>query len=251
MMYARCPDGSRREAEPGLAASCPACSGPVRPKCGAIVVWHWAHHARAECDPWAEPDSAWHRGWHEVVPPERREVVMGPHRADVVTASGGVVELQHSGISPVVIAEREEFYGERMAWLFDARKAFREGRLHMERPRRIRAEIGSPSLLPDDARERIDRALYSRRKPGSDGDLEPRPAAPAQKAGPGGAFRWANGRRSLTACRRTMLFDTGGAVLHVLEYAGGAGRGYLLTRESVEAWMRDRARWEMARQPGQ
>jgi hypothetical protein len=45
---------------------------------------------------------------------------MGPHRADVVTASGGVVELQHSPISPEVIAEREAFYGERMAWIFDA-----------------------------------------------------------------------------------------------------------------------------------
>ena len=45
---------------------------------------------------------------------------MGPHRADIVTASGGVVEIQHSPISVDVITEREEFYGEHMAWIFDA-----------------------------------------------------------------------------------------------------------------------------------
>ena len=62
----------------------------------------------------------WHRGWQLAVPPERREVVMGPHRADIVTAPGGAVEIQHSPVSPAVIAEREQFYGERMAWIFDA-----------------------------------------------------------------------------------------------------------------------------------
>jgi hypothetical protein len=67
--------------------------------------------------------TAWHWGWQLAVPPERREVVMEPHRADMVTSSGGVVEVQHSAISPAVIAEREAFYGERMAWIFDATTA--------------------------------------------------------------------------------------------------------------------------------
>ena len=40
-----------------------------------------------------------------------------------MTASGGVVEIQHSPVSPAVIAEREEFYGDRMAWIFDATRA--------------------------------------------------------------------------------------------------------------------------------
>jgi hypothetical protein len=61
-------------------------------------------------------------------PPDRREVVMGKHRADVVTASGHVLELQHSGISSEMIHAREEHYG-RMAWLFDAREARLENRL--------------------------------------------------------------------------------------------------------------------------
>ena len=65
----------------------------------------------------------WHLGWQRAVPPERREVVMGPHRADIVTASGGVVEIQHSPVSPDVIAAREAFYGDQMAWIFDATQA--------------------------------------------------------------------------------------------------------------------------------
>ena len=84
------------------------------------MVWHWAHHARADCDPWSGPMTEWHLGWQRAVPPERREVVIGPHRADIVTASGGVAEIQYSPVSPAVISEREEFYGERMAWIFDA-----------------------------------------------------------------------------------------------------------------------------------
>jgi hypothetical protein len=40
-----------------------------------------------------------------------------------------VVELQHSAISPDVIEAREQFYGERMAWIFDVAGAFTAGRL--------------------------------------------------------------------------------------------------------------------------
>jgi len=85
-----------------------------------LVVAHWAHLSACDCDPWSEPESEWHRAWKEMVPPEQREVTMGPHRADIRLASGKVIELQHSPISPSVIAEREEFYGN-MAWLFDGR----------------------------------------------------------------------------------------------------------------------------------
>jgi len=44
---------------------------------------------------------------------------MPPHRADIVNRLGHVIELQHSSLSPVEIAEREAFYGE-MVWLVDA-----------------------------------------------------------------------------------------------------------------------------------
>ena len=122
MMYADTAEG-RVEAAPGLTGTCPSCGYPCRPKCGQLVIWHWAHHACADCDPWAEPMTEWHLGWQRAVPPERREVVMAPHRADIVTPSGGVVEIQHSPIPPGMIGEREAFYGDQMAWIFDATQA--------------------------------------------------------------------------------------------------------------------------------
>jgi competence protein CoiA len=131
MMYATTQDGDRIEAEPRIPAACPSCASPVVAKCGEVVRWHWAHRAREDCDSWAEPDSSWHRTWQECVPSFRREVVMGPHRADVVTASGWVVELQHSAISPAEIAERERFYGARMVWVFDASEAWHDQRLYL------------------------------------------------------------------------------------------------------------------------
>lgn len=120
MFLAVAPDGERIEAAPNLSATCPCCDEPVIPKCGDIVSWHWAHQRDSECDPWAEPDTAWHRSWQDLVPPERREVVMGPHRADIVTPDGLVVEIQSKSLSGEEIAEREAFYG-RMLWIADCR----------------------------------------------------------------------------------------------------------------------------------
>lgn len=89
---------------------CPCCKAEVIAKCGTMVVQHWAHRA-ADCDPWSEPESEWHQFWKAAVaPPERREVVIGPHRADAVLESGIVVEVQRSSISAAEIKEREEFY---------------------------------------------------------------------------------------------------------------------------------------------
>lgn len=141
MMYAIDSGGTLICPAPGLSASCPLCGSPTVPKCGAIVVHHWAHRARADCDPWAERDSAWHRSWQEVVPADRREVVIGPHRADVVAADGQIVELQHSPISPELIREREQFYGrELLTWIFDATGPAQSGRLEL-RARRNRRGV--------------------------------------------------------------------------------------------------------------
>lgn len=117
MIYGLC-NSARIEAFPGGRAICPTCGGDLAAKCGQIKKWHWAHVAK-ECDQWSEGESAWHRDWKELVPPERREVVRGPHRADIVGPGGGVIELQHSSISCEEIAEREAFYG-KMVWVFDA-----------------------------------------------------------------------------------------------------------------------------------
>ena len=106
MMYALNAAGERIEADPGGRASCPGCHGDVIAHCGEILVWHWAHRSRLECDPWWEPETAWHRGWKLFVPAAQREVVIGGHRADMVLANGTVCELQASGISAQEIRER-------------------------------------------------------------------------------------------------------------------------------------------------
>lgn len=206
-------DLGRVEASPGLTGTCPSCGHPCRPKCGQINVHHWAHHARADCDPWSEPESDWHRKWKLAVPAARREVVIGEHRADVVTASGGVVELQHSAISPAVIEEREQFYGDRMAWIFDVSEAFTAGRLTFEAFENVKVQSDF--------------------------------------------FRWKHPRRSVGACKRTVLLDLGNdLVLHVTtprdprwDFELDSGWCRLLTRDSVEGWLRDGASWEVRRVP--
>jgi competence CoiA-like predicted nuclease len=86
------------------------------------VTRHWAHIAR-ECDPWAQPETEWHRGWklHFLRAGAHIEVVMGErreHRADVLLPNGRVIELQSGFLSVEQIAEREAFYGQRLVWLY-------------------------------------------------------------------------------------------------------------------------------------
>lgn len=122
-MYAQAPDGERIEALPTARGICPACGGVLIPKCGEINVWHWAHKSLIDCDPWYESETDWHLSWKRLMQPERCEVVIGPHRADIVGNGNRVIELQHSPISVGEIRERETFYGD-MVWLFDMREAF-------------------------------------------------------------------------------------------------------------------------------
>jgi competence protein CoiA len=117
VIYGLC-DRTRIEATPKGRADCPTCGGELRAKCGRIVAWHWAHVAK-DCDPWSEGESAWHLGWKMLAHPQDREVIIGPHRADLVSLRGTVVELQHSSISTDEIEERERFYGD-MVWVVDA-----------------------------------------------------------------------------------------------------------------------------------
>lgn len=124
MLYGRAENGELIEATPGAVAFCPTCSSPtpLRAKCGKArkQVWHWAHVAK-DCDPWHEPEGAWHLGWKRLAPKGCTEVTMAPHRADIRLPDGLVIELQASSIDGVEIREREQFYG-RMIWLLDGRK---------------------------------------------------------------------------------------------------------------------------------
>lgn len=144
MFYAEINGATHVPAVPSISdAWCPVCRQPVRSKCGSIKAWHWAHVSAIECDDWAEPDSTWHRDWQSKVDIDRREVVIGNHRADIITCQGGVIELQHSSISPEEIAVREAFYGRQMAWLFDAREAYAQGRLLLRR----KPQAGSANIF--------------------------------------------------------------------------------------------------------
>ena len=116
-------NGEKRLPEKGLWGACRVCGETVISKCGSQVVHHWAHKAGSECDPWSEVVGPWHLEWQSYVLPEFLEVVIGPHRADIVGTDGCVIELQHSPIPPEDIAAREAFYGN-MVWLFDATERF-------------------------------------------------------------------------------------------------------------------------------
>lgn len=123
----------------GQTGLCPLCKSPVVAKCGDIVVWHWSHLSdREDCDPWAESLTEWHITWQKLLQKRRNaetEVTITrngiSHRADAVLPDGKVVELQHCTILPEQIREREDFYGENMFWIFDAREAFKNLRINL------------------------------------------------------------------------------------------------------------------------
>jgi len=92
-------------------------------KCGTRIVHHWAHAYWQNCDPWWENETPWHRAWKNLFPPECREIPYTAadgeiHRADVKTASGIVIEIQHSAITDEERLSRERFYGN-LVWVID------------------------------------------------------------------------------------------------------------------------------------
>lgn len=119
MLYALFQE-QKRTSWPGARARCPGCHEEVMAKCGDINIWHWSHIAQADCDPWYEPESAWHLGWKAMVSPSQCEVVRATHRADIITPHDYVVELQHSALTPYEVREREAFYGTKLVWLINA-----------------------------------------------------------------------------------------------------------------------------------
>jgi hypothetical protein len=113
------------------------CGSPVIAKCGSMVVWHWAHASRDDCDSWSESETEWHAAWKsrfnstEVTITKLIGDTAVRHRADAVSASGKVIEFQHSSISPKEVAERERFYGN-MAWVIDGSEAFWKNRIGLD-----------------------------------------------------------------------------------------------------------------------
>jgi competence CoiA-like predicted nuclease len=124
MIYAIDELGERITASPQNRATCPVCNSSVIARCGSINVWHWAHENADDCDPWSEGETLWHLMWKNAVPEGWREVALGPHRADICTPEGFVVELQNSPINPAEIQKRENFY-KKMCWIFNVSDCFK------------------------------------------------------------------------------------------------------------------------------
>lgn len=128
MLYAN-QNNDKVLATPNNIATCPDCGEQLRPKCGEVVQWHWAHIADTGCTVHQhEAETEWHLEWKRKFPKECVEVSVGEHRADVLTPRGIVVEFQHSGIQVAQIEAREREYGN-MIWVLDAREATLDGRI--------------------------------------------------------------------------------------------------------------------------
>ena len=206
------------EPEPKTRASCPLCEAPVIAKCGRIVVWHWAHETRADCDPWAETPGQWHREWQESVSAAQREVIIGKHRADILTSGGWAVELQDSNLSPDEIQEREHYYTQRttgMLWVFNAEDAYASGRLNL-RPRTVKC----PQCRCAVPRNYTNPDLWYCRCPHHTNPVEftyPDPFLDSYRS-----FRWKQQRKSLMFCRQPVFLDLGrvgrGALLRLTRF---------------------------------
>ena len=126
-------DNRRAEAEPGLKGVCQYCESQMIPKCGRYVVWHWAHRRRADCDPWWESETDWHRSWKDRFSPDWQEVVhVDPatgekHIADVKTPHGLVIEVQNSPLHPEEMRSRERFY-KKIVWVVNGNRRGADGR---------------------------------------------------------------------------------------------------------------------------
>jgi competence protein CoiA len=116
-------NGFKSEAQPNSKAICPHCGSAVLAKCGSKNVNHWAHVSKTDCDPWSEPETAWHRDWKRTFGNDNSEIKVCKgetyHVADVINKNGIVFEFQNSAISAEMIIERENFYGERMVWVIN------------------------------------------------------------------------------------------------------------------------------------
>lgn len=123
MLYAWNEHRNKIRPQRGEGAVCPYCQGKVIAVCGEINIHHWRHDRTANCDPWKEHETEWHREWKLNFSEEWRENIIikngEKHIADIYTDFGVVLELQNSSISTGTIRIREKFYG-KMIWLVNA-----------------------------------------------------------------------------------------------------------------------------------
>lgn len=123
MLYAWDKNNTKIRPQKGESAICPYCLEKVVAVCGQINIHHWRHDKLANCDPWKEHETEWHREWKKNFSAKWRENIIvrngEKHIADIFTDLGLVLELQNSSISTGTILIREDFYN-KMIWLINA-----------------------------------------------------------------------------------------------------------------------------------
>ena len=62
MLYGITKNGARIRAHKDASAICPYCRGPLIPKCGEVVIHHWAHKEAKDC-PYSSGTTYWHYEW--------------------------------------------------------------------------------------------------------------------------------------------------------------------------------------------
>ncbi|MGX1000337.1 hypothetical protein [Bradyrhizobium diazoefficiens] len=93
MLYAWVGDQKRAPVAKGERTTCRDCGGLLTAVMPVENTSHWRHKA-GDCDPWSEPEGAWHLGWKELFDMSCREIALRDpttgelHRADVLVGSG-------------------------------------------------------------------------------------------------------------------------------------------------------------------
>ena len=118
---------------------CEICSNILIPKKGNINTHHYAHKSSdvINCDNWApkfktELDHHWHLQWQyffknndfgniECVIKKEIDNKIICHRADIITKTNYIIEIQHSNITDNDVVKREDFYGDKLIWIIDGR----------------------------------------------------------------------------------------------------------------------------------
>lgn len=250
-------NGERITASPSALARCPQCKDPVIPKCGQIVVHHWAHMSGTDCDPWSEPETLWHRHWKSFG--HQTEVTIVGHRADVITSSGLIVELQHSGISVEEIQQRELSYGQNLRWLFDgtdipvrapngdflsSETCYEDEREEEEYYHPIHGWCQKPPIRVIDGRYGLTKQWKSGELWGTyKARLCLRNKGTSKEGWEVVTFRWYHPRKHYGLTSRGTYIDLPGKFvlklgkLHLEDGAPYGGWGYLVPRVTVEGWL--------------
>lgn len=121
-----------RNANSGDIGKCLWSGYPVKAKVGEIRQY-WSYIGEKPILPEGyENESIWHHNWKSLVQDGNCEIIYGEnneHRADIVGNNNTIIEIQKSPIDIRIVRERIDFYknfsNERMVWIVDATKYFK------------------------------------------------------------------------------------------------------------------------------